>query len=218
LLGVVASVESTSLANRLYEDLHFTVMQRSLLETPRELPGLLTVVIIGMLNGLGDIRIAAIANIIGGIGLLLFGLAPNQFSLVLLFLVVYSTGQHLYLPLSSTIAMSFAKGKNFGESMGRVQGLGSLSVIIASAALYLLYRYLHVTYQFVFVIASFSMVLAGILFLFIRNDGQKIVGEKRFIFRKEYKMYYIMATINGARKQITLTFVPWLIIDVFNQP
>ena len=31
-------------------------------------------------------------------------------------------------------------------------------------------------------------------------------------------MYYILATINGARKQITLTFVPWLIIDVFKQP
>ena len=35
LLGVVSAVESTSLANRLYEDLNFTVMQRSMLETPR---------------------------------------------------------------------------------------------------------------------------------------------------------------------------------------
>ena len=40
LLGIVTSAESTSLANRLYEELDFTVMQRSLLETPRELPGL----------------------------------------------------------------------------------------------------------------------------------------------------------------------------------
>ena len=66
LLGVVSAVENTSLANRLYEDLNFTVMQRSFLETPRELPGLLTVVLIGLLNGLGDIRIAAVANIIEG--------------------------------------------------------------------------------------------------------------------------------------------------------
>lgn len=211
-------MESTSLANRLYDDLGFTIMQRSLLETPRELPGLLTVVFIGLLNGLGDIRIAAIANIIGGIGLLFFGLVPNQFSLVLIFLVIYSTGQHIYLPLSSTIAMSFAHGDNFGQRMGQVQGLGSLSVIVSSAALFVLYRFFHITYQSVFVIASFSMVLAGVFFLFIQNGGQKIVSEKRFVFRKEYKMYYILATVNGARKQITLTFVPWLIIDVFQQP
>ncbi|MDD4121805.1 MAG: MFS transporter, partial [Eubacteriales bacterium] len=132
LLGIVAAVENTSLANRLYEELDFTVMQRSMLETPRELPGLLTVVMIGILNGLGDIRIAAVANIIGGIGLLLFGLAPNQYSLILLFLVIYSTGQHLYLPMNSSITMSFAKGENFGQRMGQIQGLGSLSIIIAS--------------------------------------------------------------------------------------
>jgi MFS family permease len=218
LLGVVAAVESTSLANRLYEDLNFTVMQRSLVETPRELPGFLTVIFIGILNGLGDIRIAAIANIIGGIGLLLFGLAPNKFSLVLIFLVIYSIGQHLYLPLSSSIAMGFASGKNFGKRIGEVQAVGSFSVIVSSGILYLLYRFLGITYQMVFAFASFCMILAGIFFLSLSNRSTKIVSKKRFVFRKEYKLYYILATINGARKQITLTFVPWLIIDIFHQP
>lgn len=218
LLGIVTAVESTSLANRLYEDLNFTIMQRSFLETPRELPGLLTVVLIGMLNGLGDIQIAAVANILGGIGLLFFGLAPNQFSLVLLFLVIYSTGQHIYLPMNSSITMGFARGENFGQSMGRVQGLGSFSIIITSAVLYLLYQIFHVTYQTVFTIASAAMILAGFLFLFLYKDEQKIVSEKRFVFRKEYKLYYIMAIVNGARKQVTMTFVPWVIIDVFKQP
>jgi len=218
LLGIVSAVESTSLANRLYDELHFTVMQRSFLETPRELPGLLTVVLIGMLNSLGDIRIAAVANILGGIGLLFFGLVPNQFSLVLIFLVLYSTGQHIYLPLSNSIAMGFARGENFGQSMGRVQGLGSFSIIVTSAALYLLYKIFRVSYQLVFIMASAAMILAGVLFLFIHHDDKKVVSERRFVFRKEYKLYYVMAIVNGARKQITLTFVPWVIIDVYHQP
>lgn len=62
------------------------------------------------------------------------------------------------------------------------------------------------------------MLLAGVLFFVIGNKSHKIVSEKRFIFRKEYKMFYILATINGARKQITITFVPWLLIDVYQQP
>lgn len=217
LLGIVSAVESTSLANRLYEDLDFTVMQRSFLEAPRELPGLLTVVLIGLLNGLGDIRIAAVANILGGIGLLLFGFAPNQYVLIILFLVIYSTGQHIYIPMMSSITMSFARGENFGLRMGQVQGLGSLSVILASAALFVLYRFFNITYQMVFVFASFAMILAGILFLFMKSE-KEVVSNKRFIIRKEYKLYYIMSIVNGARKQITLTFAPWLIIDVFQQP
>ncbi|HZK88384.1 MAG TPA: MFS transporter [Anaerovoracaceae bacterium] len=218
LLAVVTSIENTSLANRLYEDLNFTVMQRSMLETPRELPGLLSVVIIGMLNGLGDIRIAAVANVIGGVGLILFGLAPNEFSVILIFLLVYSTGQHIYLPLSSTIAMSFAKGDKFGERLGQIQGLGSLAIIVSSAILFVAYKFIDVSYQTVFTIAGVAMLLAGALFFVIGNKSHKIVSEKRFIFRKEFKMYYILATINGARKQITITFVPWLLIDVYQQP
>ena len=218
LLGVVSAVESTSLANRLYEDLDFTVMQRSFLETPRELPGLLSVVLIGMLNGLGDIRIAAVANVIGGIGLLCFGMAPNQFSMVLITLVIYSTGQHIYLPLSNTIAMTFAKGENFGQRLGQVQGLGSFAIIITSAVLFLLYRFVDVTYQTVFSIAGTAMILAGVLFIMLDSKREKVVSRQRFIFRKEYKLFYVMATINGARKQITITFVPWLLIDVFGQP
>ena len=137
--------------------------------------------------------------------------------LILIFLVIYSTGQHIYLPMFSSITMSFARGENFGQRMGQVQGLGSLSIIVSSAVLFILYRFFEVTYQFVFVAASFAMIMAGILFFFMKSE-KKVVSEKRFVFRKEYKLYYVMSVVNGARKQITLTFVPWLIIDVFQQP
>ena len=218
LMGIVLAVDSTSFANRLYEDLHFTVLERSGLEAPRELPGLLTVVIIGLLSGMGDIRIAAIANIIGGIGLFAFGQVPGVYSMVLITLLIYSTGQHLYFPLSSTIAMQFAKGDQFGARLGQIQGLGSAAIIVASAALYFIYQFLHVSYQAVFSFAGIVLILAGILFLLMRNDIKENNHGKRFVFKKEYKMYYALATVNGARKQITLTFAPWLLIDVFGQP
>jgi len=220
LLGMVSAVDSTSLANRLYEDLDFTVMQRALLESPRELPGLLSVFFIGLLNGLGDVRIAAVANILGGIGLILFGMAPNHshFVIFLTFLVIYSTGQHIYIPLSNTIAMTFAKGENFGQRLGQVQGLGSFSIIVSSGVLFVLYEFFHAPYSLIFTMGGVAMMGGGALFLLLGSHSEKIVSEKRFVFRKEYKMYYVLAVINGARKQITLTFAPWLLITVFGRP
>lgn len=220
LMGIVGAVESTSLNNRLYEDLDFTVMQRSMLETPRELPGLFSVVLIGIMNSLGDIRIAAVANLVGGIGLLFFGMVPNQFSLVLVTLVIYSTGQHLYMPLTNTIAMTFATGGNYGQRLGQVQSLGSLSIIVSAAVLYLLYRLFDVSYQMVFTLAGFAMIGAGILFFVLDKGGTrgKTISRTKFIIRKEFKLYYTLAIVNGARKQITITFVPWLLIDTFEQP
>ena len=220
LIGTVMAVEASSLNNRLYDDFHFTVMQRAMLETPRELPGLLSVVLIGMMNSLGDIKMAAVANLIGGVGLLLFGMVPNHFSLVLLTLVIYSTGNHVYLPLTNTIAMTFAKGGNFGERLGQVQSIGSLSIIASAGAIYLLYAIFHVSYKLIFAVGGFSMILAGVLFLLLDNGGTrgKTVAKTRFIIRKEFRLYYLLATVNGARKQITITFVPWLLIDTFGRP
>ncbi len=217
LLGITQAVDSSSMANRLH-DLGFDVMKRSILETPRELPGLLTVVMFGMLNALGDIRIAALANMLGGVGLLLFGnTTQGSYGIIVMFLVVYSVGQHLYLPLQSSLAMSFAKGENFGKRLGQVQGLGSLSVIIASAVLYLLYKIFDIPSQWAFTAGALAMFLSGVLFLFI-NENHIEKQKQRFVFRKEYRLYYILCIINGARKQITITFVPWLIIDIFDQP
>jgi hypothetical protein len=218
LMGFVLAVESTTFANRLFEDLHFTVLERSALEAPRELPGLLTVVLIGLLGGMGDVRMAALANIVGGIGLMAFSQVPASFSLVLVTLLLYSTGQHLYFPLSSSIAMGFAKGDQMGERLGQIQGLGSASIIASSGVLYLLYKFMDVSYGTVFTFAGGVLVLVGILFLFMHNNKKETVHGKRFVFKKEYKMYYALAVVNGARKQITLTFAPWLLIDIFGQP
>lgn len=217
LLGIVSAVETTSMANRLYEDLNFTIMQRSFLETPRELPGLLTVVFIGLLNGLGDIKIAAIANMIGGLGLLFYGFVPAEFSLVLITLIIYSTGLHLYMPLSSSISMSFAKEDQCGKRLGEIQGLGNLSVILASAILYILYLSFKVSYTIVFAVGGVAMITSGILFLMM-SESHQIKSEKRFVFKKNYNLFYLLSIVNGARKQITMTFLPWLIIVTFAQP
>jgi len=218
LIGMAMAVESTSLANRLYEDLDFTIMQRSILEAPRELPGLLSVVFVGMMNALGDIGIAAAANLISGVGLILFGYVSENYLLIILFLVLHSIGQHIYFPLANTIAMTFAKDGNFGQRLGQIQALGSFSIIVSSGMLYLIYRFLEVSYGAVFIFSGVVMIMAGALFIVLSRRREKTVSAHRFVLRKKYKMYYILATINGARKQITLTFAPWLIITVFEQP
>ena len=218
LLGMTVTVESTSVANRLYDDLDFTVMQRSMLEAPRELPGVLSVIFIGMMNALGDIKIAAVANVVGGAGMIFFGFAPNHFGIILVSLLIYSVGQHLYIPLANTIAMTFAKGEGFGRRLGQVQGLGSFSVIVSSGILFFLYKVLGVSYGLVFMIGGGAMLTAGMLFFVLDANSRKVVSEKRFVLRREYSTYYVLAVINGARKQITLTFAPWLLITVFERP
>jgi len=217
LLGVTTAVESSSFANRLLEDLNFTITQRTLLEIPRELPGLLVVFFAGALAFLGDVRTAAVANIFGGIGLLAFGLVPSGYWPVVFTMMLYSTGQHLYMPIQGALAMSFAKGDNIGRRLGEIQGINTAAMIVTAATLYLLYRFVNIPFLVSFSMGAVAMFLAGVAFL-IMSPTHTAPRKQRFIYRKKFSLFYALSVINGARKQITITFVPWLLITVYEQP
>ena len=217
LLGVTMAVESTSLSNRLVEDLNFTINQRTMLEVPRELPGLLVVFIVGGLAFLGDVRTAAVANIVGGLGLFAFGFVPSGFLPVVATLMVYTMGTHIYMPMQGTISMSFAKGDNIGRRLGEIQGVTMVALIVTAGSLFLLYRFFDIPFSVSFTVGAISMVIAGIIFLFM-SPIQKKARRKRFVFDKKFKLFYLLCLIFGMRKQITITFVPWLLVTVYNQP
>jgi len=217
LFGVTMAVETTSISNRLVEDLHFTTTQRTFLEVPRELPGLLVVFLIGGLAFLGDVRTAAVANIIGGVGLFAFGLIPSGYWPVVATLMVFNMGTHIYMPVQGAISMSFAKGGNIGRRLGEIQGVNMAALIVTAGSLYLLYRFLNIPFVVSFTIGAVAMVIAGVIFLFM-SPIQTAPRKKRFVFNKKFKLYYMLCLIFGMRKQITITFVPWLLVTVYEQP
>jgi len=217
LFGVTMAIESTSLSNRLIEDLNFTIQQRTLLEVPRELPGLLVVFIVGGLAFLGDVRTAALAYILGGLGLFAFGLVPSGFLPVVITLMIFNTGTHVVMPIQGALSMSFAKDGKIGRRLGEIQSVNMAALIITSASLFLLYRFLEVPFVVSFTIGACAMIIAGILFLFM-SPIQTEKRSKKLVFKKKYKLFYMLCLLFGMRKQITMTFVPWLIITVFGQP
>ena len=44
------------------------------------------------------------------------------------------------------------------------------------------------------------------------------LARPRFVFRRRYWLYYVLAMLFGARKQIFITFGPWVLVRIFNQP
>ena len=217
LLGITMAVENTSITNRLVEDLHFTADQRTQLEMPREIPGLLVVFLVGGLAFLGDVRTAAVANILGGCGLFVFGLIPSGYWPVVVALMIYNTGTHIYMPMAGVISMSFAKSDNIGRRLGEIQAINMAALILTSGSLYLLYRFLKIPFVVSFTAGAIAMVITGVLFLFMK-PVQSSPRRKRLVIKKKYMLFYMLCFIFGMRKQITITLVPLLLVTVYNQP
>lgn len=215
-LGIGQSVDGATINNFLKDRFDFLIMQRTLLEIPREMPGLLVFIFTAFLFALGDIRIAAVANLAAAVGMFLLGIIPYNFFLMLMVVFIYSTGQHLFLPLFNSIGMSFAKEGQYGRKLGQISAANTASLVISSALLWLLFRYLHISYTVSFTIGALAFLAAAIL-LMRMNPGRTEPMKNRFVFRKEYKLYYLLCIFYGARKQIFLTFAPWVLVDVFAQ-
>ena len=216
-IGIAQSVDGATLTNYLKENLGMMILERSALEFPRELPGLLVFIVIGFLSSLGDVRTSVVANILAAVGMFSLGFIPSEYSLVVVSIFIYNMGTHIYMPMSNSIGMSFATAGDLGKKLGQMNSINTLSLVVSSAILWALFKFLHISYTTSFIIGALAFLLSALCLLFIKPSQQRTKKSNRFIFKKEYSLYYWLCVLYGARKQIFITFGPWVLVDVFRQ-
>ena len=216
LIGMSQSID-TSIANNFFNDVfHITVTQRTILEIPREFPGLMVVFVSGALMFLGDIRIAFVATLLASLGMICLGTLSSSFGVMMIWLVMYSMGQHLFMPLSNSIAMTLADKKSIGKVLGTMNGLNTAVFLATSLVTALVFRFIEVNYAVTYTVGALGYLGAAILIF--RMKPLKIEKKRSKIFlKKEFSVFYVLSIVNGARKQIFLTFGPWVLIKVFGQ-
>jgi len=216
---------SDGLLSNYFKDVYNTDgFQRGLIEFPRELPGVIVFFLISAIAFLGDITIAMFAQAAAAFGLIVLGLVTPSFGVMLFFLFIYSLGMHLYMPLNDSIAMSLSEPEKIGKRMGQVAGIRFAFLTIAGLAVFFLFRFgvfsLQSNIKWTFLVAAAFYIVALLLLVKLKRDvGQmRTKREKpKFIFRKEYKFYYMLAVVFGVQKQVMIVFGPWVLIETLGQ-
>ncbi|EQB87801.1 MFS family permease [Clostridium punense] len=211
-------------SNYFKEAYNVNAFQRGLIEFPRELPGIISIIVISLLTFLGDIRIAIIAQLLSAIGLLFLGFLTPPFAVMCIFLFINSMGMHLFFPLSDGIGMSLIKDEEVGKKMGRYKGVSTAFSMLASVAVFIGFRTgffsLTAPVKIIFLIAAVIFAVVFVLLIYMNSIVKVPIKEERklkFIFRKEYKYYYILAIMTGVQKQIMAVYGPWVLIDLLSK-
>ncbi|MCM0647565.1 MFS transporter [Clostridium swellfunianum] len=211
-------------SNYFKEAYNVNAFQRGLIEFPRELPGILSTVVISLLSFIGDIRISIIAQLLSCIGLLLLGFLTPPFAVMCIFLFVNSMGMHLFFPLSDGIGMSLIKGEEVGKRMGQYKGVSTAFSMFASILVFVGFRTgifsLTSPVKITFVIGALIFAVVFILFIYMNKIVKIPIKQDRklkFVFRREYKYYYILAIMTGVQKQIMAVYGPWVLIDLLSK-
>ncbi|MBM4152146.1 MAG: MFS transporter [Kiritimatiellaceae bacterium] len=203
--------------NFLDERFNIDGLQRTLLEVPRELPGLSVAFVSALLSFLPSRRMAALSGFLGCIGLITLTLFSHTFYWMMPWLFLFSLGQHIYLPLNQGIAMELANKNQAGRRLGQISALRNAAAIAGSALVFLGFQYLHFTFTITLLLAAVSLLTCGFCFYKMVPDQPHTHGMHLKLY-KEYRLYYLLAILFGTRKQIFLTFAPWVLVTIYHQP
>ncbi len=217
MLGVAFSIMDSTFNNFLNDKFSLSGFQRSFLEFPRELPGFLVVFVSAVLSFLCSRRLSVFAMLLAAIGALLIGFASSNYSVMVFWLFIYSMGQHLFMPLASTIGMELALEGQDGRRLGQLNAIRNAAAILGSFLVFLGFRYFGFAFEHTFAISGAFLLLAA--FLIYKMAPEKAITRRGYLkLHKEYKLFYALNVISGARKQLFITFAPWVLVKVFEQP
>ncbi len=227
LISVVAialGMSDNIYANYFKEVYDVTAQQRAFIEFPRELPGVICILIIIGLSFLGDFRIALLAQILACVGIMVLGIFTPSFTGMMVFLFINSLGMHIFMPLQDSIGMSLAEPDKIGEQMGKFGSLKALMSFISGVIVFFGFRIGFFTFdspiKVVFVMAGVCYILAIILcVMLIKEVNKSKVGKEKplrqkVVFRYEYRYYYLLTVFHGVQKQIAYVFGSWVIIEL----
>lgn len=219
LLGAASTVFMSVMPDYLSNELGVDGEVRGALEVPRELPGFLLVFIAGFLVRIQRRKAIGLVFVVGIIAFLGFAFLTGSLIRFVLFMIIWSSAMHAFIPLRDTTAIEIVGRERRGWVLGKVGAYRSIGLILGTGIVWLLMSRLQTDYQVTWIVGAVLLVPG----IFIAMSLPSSIGEadrgkaKRFVFRKKYRLFYALCMLFGARKQIFLTFAPWLLVSVYNQ-
>ncbi len=226
LTALALALSNSIFANYFKDAYQVTPYQRGLIEFPREIPGVLCVFFVSVLSFMGDVRLSVVAQILSFIGIAVLGLMTPTFSVMLVFLFINSMGMHLFFPLQDSIGMALIDDdKQVGKIMGQYKGTFTAFSMVGGIIVFIGFRtgifsfVSKIKYVFVLDAILFLLIIGLFIYLMILLKKPLIKKKKfNFIYRKEYKYYYVLAIMNGVqKKQIMMVYGPWVLIEILDK-
>ena len=215
--GFADSIFNSIFNNYLNDTFRLNSFYRTFLEFPRELGGFLVVFAAATLYFRRSRRLALVATLCAAMGLALMALFSVSLHWMFLWLFVFSLGQHLFMPLYTSIGMELAHEGQTGRRLGQFNALRNLAIIFGGLFTLLGFKYLHFNFRIAFLIAAFFYLLSSVM-LYAMHPGKAHLPAVHLRLHREYRLYYWLSILFGTRKQIFVTFAPWVLVTVFHQP
>ena len=194
--------------NFVVESLNLLPSQLGILESLREMPGFLIVLVVALTMRIAEPILAAIALVLFAVGLGAYYVVDDMHSLVL-YSLIWSVGIHAWMPLSPSMAMNLADEGGKGRRLGQLGAVGAFGTICGMILVLLIGKL--IGFRNTFVIAG-AVIAAGAVSVSMisKNIGHK--EKPRLVLKRRYSLYYLLVFLEGCRKQVFITFAIFALV------
>ena len=202
------------LDNFLAEIVQMGEMDRGITEFFRELPGILLVFILAAFYMLSAESLYKVGAVITLVGIAMHAVLPPTKVLATLAICMYSLGEHIQYGMKSTITLKMSQQGRGGEGLGLVSSISQVGMLIGYFGIVVAFSFFtgEKTYNTFFWISTVLAAVSMIFALRISGKSETDKNGRRFYFHKKYTKYYMLEMFYGARKQVFLTFGPYVLI------
>ena len=188
--------------------------QIGVIQSVREIPGFLALLVIYFLLIIKEHRLSAFSILILGLGVALTGLLPFYQGVIFTTLIM-SFGFHYYETTNQSLTLQYF-GKDISPWVfGKQRSLAAATNIIVGIIIFFLTPIL--SYMQLYIIFG-VLIIAASLWALTKNPVDKdiIPQHKKMILKKKYSLFYFLTFMAGARRQIFMAFAIFLMVKKFD--
>jgi predicted MFS family arabinose efflux permease len=217
ILSIAATVGlqawRTLFNNFAVEVVHLEGNHIGIIQSVREIPGFLALLVIYIILILKEHRLSALSIAILGLGVGITGVFPSYTGLIATTMIM-SFGFHYFETTNQSLTLQYFDKDSSPLVIGKLRSYGAAANVAVGITIYLISYIL--SYEATFGLIGFVIVIVGIWGMLQNPTREGLpVQHKKMIFRRKYWLYYFLTFMSGARRQIFVAFAVFLLVIKF---
>ena len=185
-----------------------------ILQSVREIPGFLSLLVVYVLLIIKEHRLSAISVLILGLGISLTGVFPTFYGLIFTTLIM-SFGFHYFETTNQSLTLQYFDKKTAPLVFGRLRATAAATNIVSGIIIFFLaplldYLYLYLLFGLLIISASIWALTQDPV------DTSLVPQRKQMILKSRYWLFYSLTFMAGARRQIFIAFAVFLLVKKFS--
>ena len=184
-----------------------------IIQSVREIPGFLTLLVVYVILVIREHRLSAISILVLGFGVAITGYFPSTVGLVVTTLIM-SFGFHYYETTNQSLTLQYFDKGISPWIFGKQRSVAAASSIAIGLLIWVLEP--HLSYTQLYMLIGGLLIAAAVWGFFQDPTDKNLVPQrKQMIFRKKYGLFYFLTFMSGARRQIFIAFAVFLLVKKF---